>query len=41
MADMKPSQAIALRNYIRRNDPTAFIQITNSSEIVGKGFLSN
>ena len=35
---MKRSQAVELRNYIRRNEPTAFIAITNSSEIIGKGF---
>lgn len=31
-------QAIALRNYIREVDPKAFITITNTSEIIGKGF---
>lgn len=31
-------QAVALRNYIRRVDPSAFLTIVNSSEIVGKGF---
>ncbi|HYH03787.1 MAG TPA: YitT family protein [Bacillota bacterium] len=31
-------QAIALRNYIRSIDPKAFITITNTSEIIGKGF---
>lgn len=31
-------QAVALRNYIRRVDPHAFLTIVNSSEIVGKGF---
>ncbi len=35
---MKRSQAVQLRNFIRRNEPTAFIAITNSSEIIGKGF---
>lgn len=35
---MKRSQAVELRNYIRRTEPTAFIAITNSSEIIGKGF---
>lgn len=35
---MKRSQAVELRNYIRENQPTAFIAITNSSEIIGKGF---
>ena len=31
-------QAVALRNHLRRVDPTAFLTIVNSSEIVGKGF---
>lgn len=35
---MKRSQAVELRNYIRLNQPSAFIAITNSSEIIGKGF---
>lgn len=35
---MKRSQAVELRNYIHLNQPTAFIAITNSSEIIGKGF---
>lgn len=33
-------QAVLLRNYIRRTDPHAFILVTTSSEIFGKGFLS-
>lgn len=33
-------QAVILRNYIRSVDPDAFITITNSSEIIGKGFVS-
>lgn len=32
------SQAIQLRNYIHIQEPGAFIAITNSSEIIGKGF---
>ena len=32
-------QAVQLRNYLRQNDPHAFMLITNSSEIFGKGFL--
>jgi uncharacterized membrane-anchored protein YitT (DUF2179 family) len=32
------SQAVQLRNYIRKIDPAAFIMITNSSEIIGNGF---
>ena len=35
---MKRSQAVELRNFIRRTQPSAFIAITNSSEIIGKGF---
>lgn len=35
---MKRSQAVELRNYIHHNQPSAFIAITNSSEIIGKGF---
>lgn len=35
---LKRSQAVELKNYIRRNQPGAFIAITNSSEIIGKGF---
>ena len=31
-------QAVRLRNYIRQNDPEAFILISNTSEIIGKGF---
>ena len=32
------AQAVALRNYIRRIDPGAFITIVNTSETMGKGF---
>ena len=35
---MKRSQAVELRNFIRYTQPSAFIAITNSSEIIGKGF---
>lgn len=35
---MRRGQAVQLRNYIRRTQPTAFMMITNSSEIIGKGF---
>lgn len=38
MTVMKRSQAIQLRNYIKSIEPTAFITIYNSSEIIGKGF---
>lgn len=37
---MKRSQAVELRDYVKRLEPTAFIQIYNSSEIIGKGFMS-
>jgi uncharacterized membrane-anchored protein YitT (DUF2179 family) len=33
------SQAVALRRYLKAMDPNAFMLITNSSEIFGKGFL--
>lgn len=33
-------QAIQLRTYLRAKDPHAFMLITNSSEIFGKGFMS-
>ena len=35
---MKRSQAVRLRRFVRDVDPHAFIMITNSSEIIGKGF---
>ena len=35
---LKRRQAVLLRNYIRSIEPGAFIAITNSSEIIGKGF---
>lgn len=38
LAVMKRSQAIRLRNYVKRTQPLSFIMITNSSEIIGKGF---
>ncbi len=41
MTTMKRAQALKLRNYIRSVEPTAFILISNSSEIIGKGFLTN
>ncbi len=33
-------QAIKLRNFIKENEPEAFILISNTSEIIGKGFHS-
>lgn len=41
LTTMKRSQALKLRNHIRRVEPNAFILISNSSEIIGKGFLTN
>ncbi len=35
---MKRSQAVQLRNFVKETQPTAFITIFNSSEIIGKGF---
>ena len=35
---MNRHQAMKLRNFIRENDPSAFILISNISEIIGKGF---
>jgi uncharacterized membrane-anchored protein YitT (DUF2179 family) len=35
---MSRSQAVALRKYIRQTDPEAFLLITNTSEIIGRGF---
>ncbi|MCX7771526.1 MAG: YitT family protein [Clostridia bacterium] len=37
---MSRKQALDLRNYIRQVDKNAFITITNTSEIIGKGFRS-
>ena len=36
---MKRQQAVLLRRYLRRADPTAFLLVMNSSEIFGRGFL--
>ena len=35
------SQAVKLRNFIKQTEPTAFLLISNTSEIIGKGFHSN
>ena len=40
LTTMKRSQALKLRNYIKMVEPSAFILISNSSEIIGKGFLA-
>lgn len=34
----KRRQAVLLRNFVRVTEPGAFLMITNSSEIIGKGF---
>lgn len=36
---LKRSQAVLLRQYIKSEEPTAFITIMNTSEIFGKGFM--
>ncbi|KMZ52647.1 YitT family protein [Dorea sp. D27] len=33
-------EAVKLRNFIKENDPEAFLLISNTSEIIGKGFHS-
>lgn len=35
---MSRAQAVRLRTFIHRQDPSAFILISNTSEIIGKGF---
>ena len=35
---LKRGQAVALKRFIKENDPQAFTMITNSSDILGKGF---
>ena len=32
-------QAVVLRRYLKEHDPSAFLLVSNSSEIFGKGFL--
>ncbi|MBR0130361.1 MAG: YitT family protein [Firmicutes bacterium] len=41
MTDMAPRQAVLLRNFIKDNQKGAFVQITNSSEVIGRGFLAS
>lgn len=41
MTVLTPAQAQQLRNFLRVQDPHAFITTVNSSEIIGKGFSSN
>ncbi len=38
LAVMNRTQAVSLRKFIRQTEPEAFILITNTSEIIGKGF---
>ena len=38
LTTMNRRQAIHLRAFIRQHEPDAFMMITNSSEIIGKGF---
>ncbi len=38
MTAMKRGQAVALRKFIKETEPGAFLMITNTSEIIGKGF---
>jgi uncharacterized membrane-anchored protein YitT (DUF2179 family) len=35
---MSRSQAVQLRKFIKQEDPNAFLLITNTSEIIGRGF---
>lgn len=37
---LSPSQAVKLRNFIKENSPGAFLLISNTSEIIGKGLHS-
>lgn len=37
---LSPSQAVKLRNFIKKQDPKAFLLVSNTSEIIGKGFHS-
>lgn len=37
---LRPAQAYRLRTYIHREQPQAFLMISSSSEIVGKGFMA-
>ena len=39
LAALSRSQAVALRLYLKSTDPHAFMLVTNSSEIFGKGFM--
>lgn len=37
---LSPSQAVKLRNFIKEHDPKAFLLVSNTSEIIRKGFHS-
>lgn len=37
---LSPSQAVKLRNFIKEHDPKAFLLVSNTSEIIEKGFHS-
>ena len=37
---LSPSQAVKLRNFIKEHAPKAFLLVSNTSEIIGKGFHS-
>ena len=37
---LSPSQAVKLRNFIKEQEPKAFFLVSNTSEIIGKGFHS-
>ena len=37
---LSPSQAVKLRNFIKEHDPKAFLLVSTTSEIIGKGFHS-
>lgn len=41
LTTMRRGQAMRLRNFIKQTEPSAFILISSSSEIIGKGFLTN
>lgn len=40
MTALNRVEAVKLRNFIKRNSPDAFLLISNTSEIIGKGFHS-
>ena len=37
---LSPSQAVKLRKFIKEHDPKSFLLVSNTSEIIGKGFHS-